>query len=197
MSLRLTRAQRAAFFSRDKSVAWPTLAGEGKAPVQAGYVHRLSSRLSIEITKVSHKRGKWSAEYKLHDDREEPLYLVPMQSSLERTARAPKDEHGQPIIGAPEEEIGYTRDPRRRRADYLCSVPPDVQSVIDMRARLDMAVGDAERAEEATKRQLRSLTSALKENAVLMARQGLDTTPMLAEIQRVMELYAEQTKDAA
>lgn len=141
MSLKLTREQRRRFFSRDKRDPWPELGGEGVPPVQVGYVHTLSTRLSFQVTKVNRRRGRWSLEYRIIDDREEAFYLIPAARSL------PIDERGNVTPMAPEEEIGYTRDPRRARADYMRSVPPNLQNVYSMQAKLTRAEMPASEAE--------------------------------------------------
>lgn len=192
MKLSLTRVQRAAFFSRDKTVAWPTLAGEGVPPVKVGYVHRLSSRLSFEVTKVSFKNGKWSLEYKIHDDREECFYLLPTARSV------PIDERGNVTPMAPEEEIGYSRNPKSPRADYLRSVPPNVQNVIDMQARLASAERRREDdPEREAKEDLRRVNAEVKELIKRAVKMGIDPSSIIAPIAREVQEQHRQLSEAA
>lgn len=176
--LNLTSKQRAAFFSRDKSVAWPTLAGLGIPPVQVGYVHRLSSRLSFEITKVSFKNGRWSLDYKITDDREERYYLMPGAVSFQT------DEKGH-LLGdmPPEEEIGYTQNPKKVRADTAPSVPPNVQNVLVMRAKLHDAEHDAEhRSDRVAEQRGKQLTNQLRRLQLDAAKCGVDIAPRLVQM---------------
>lgn len=186
--LHLTREQREAFFSRDRSVPWPKLAGDGPPPIERGYVHRLSSRLSIEVTKVSRtKRGGWEAEYRIYDDREERFYLLPTARTL------PVDERGNVTPMAPEEEIGYTRNPRKGRADQVPSVPPDLQNVYSMQAKLRQAerpISDSE-----WRSQSRSVREQLHQAMNQLGSAG--QTALLARIKRDIEEAIENEREAA
>lgn len=187
--LKLSKAQRAAFFARQ----WPKLAGDGPPPVEVGYLHRLSSRLSFEVVKVNRtKRGGWQLDYRVTDDREENFYLVPMQSSLERMARAPRDEDRLPVLGAPEEDIGYTRDPRRSRMDPLKAVPPNIQNVIAMRAKLESAQRPASRTE--LNAQARSFRERL--HSVLDGLNPTGQAALLARLERELAEAQEQQRAA-
>lgn len=185
--MKLTREQRRRFFARD----WPVLAGKGKPPCEVGHVQHLSPRLWFEVTKVRLIPGGWRLIYKVYDDREEPFYLMPSSTSF------PTNERGQMLESLPaEEEIGYTRNPKRRTIDPLRAVPPDVQNVIRMRARLE----DAQRAEtheDRTKRDLRSLTAQIRETAIRMARNGVDPGPWLTDLQRQVNEQRGEVDEAA
>lgn len=186
-ALRLTRDQRRRFFSRDKNVGHPVLAGEGKVPVAAGYVHQLSPRLSFEIIRVHLKRGRWRLEYVIHDDRENPFYLLPTGRSV------PLDEKGNVTPMPPEEEIGYSRNPLAPRADRARSVPPDVQNVIDMQAKLHQA--ERPKSTSELRSQERSVRAELHR-----AMDGLSPaaqTALLAEIKRQIADAIDQEAQAA
>lgn len=185
--LRLTRAQRRGLFSRDKSVPWPVLAGEGVPPVAVGYTHTLSSRLRIEVTKVNRRRNRWTLEYLVHDDRETGFYLLPAARSL------PVDEKGNVTPMPPEEEIGYSKNPKAPRADRARTVPTSVQNVIDMQGRLHQAERPASQAERNA--QARSVREKLHQ-----ALDGLTPsaqTALLARIERDIAEAQEQDAEAA
>lgn len=187
-TLKLTQAQRAGFFTRDKSVPWPVLAGEGVPPVKAGYVHKLSSRMSIEIIRVHIKRGRWRLEYKLHDDRDPKFYLMPGGVTLET------DEKGNLTdTMPPEEEIGYTQNPKRRRLDPLPTVPPDVQNVITMRAKLEGAQRSSSQSERNS--QARSVREKLHRTLDGLSPEG--QVALLAGIERQMQEAIAQEREAA
>ena len=185
--LKLTSAQRRAFFSRDRKVARPTLAGEGKCPVEVGYVHRLSSRVSFEVTKVSHKHGKWSIEYHVTDDREEWCFLLPTARTLAT------DRAGKLLPMAPEEEIGYTRNPKLRHADEVRSVPPDVQNVIDMQAKLTRAQRPVTSSEKLS--QMRSFKERLRETMDSLTPTA--QTALLASLERTLTQAQDGLDEAA
>lgn len=124
MSLKLDRETRKAFFRNE----WPRVSGEGESPVPVGYIHELSSRLSLEVLDVrTTASGGWSLEYKLIDNREEP-HLQPAGR------RIPVNESGelQPITE--NEEHGYGGNPRSA-IDAGRRVPPDYQQKISDQAR--------------------------------------------------------------
>lgn len=186
-ALRLTRDQRSRFFSRDKNVARPVLAGEGKVPVPVGYVHQLSPRLSFEVVRVHLKRGKWRLEYVIHDDRENPFYLLPTGRSV------PLDEKGNVTPMPAEEEIGYSRNPLAPRADRARSVPPDVQNVIDMQAKLHRAERPQSTSE--LRSQERSIRARLHEAMKDLSPSA--QAALLAGIERQIAEAADQKVEAA
>lgn len=70
--LTLTREQRNQLFAGH----CPRIAGEGRCPVQKGYVYRLSSRLEFEVEQVWRTRkGGWSLAYIVRDRRDDPRFL--------------------------------------------------------------------------------------------------------------------------
>jgi hypothetical protein len=171
--LRLTRQQRAAFFAGN----WPRLAGKGAAPVKAGYTCQLSTRLSFEVIRVHHKRGRWRLEYQVTDDRDQRYWLLPGNVSL-RT-----DERGALMPAPPEEDVGYTRNPKRARLDPLPAVPPDVHNVLRMRAKLsDIKYNEANRSRALAQQQSRQLARKLRRLQANAAKHGVDIAPTLARM---------------
>lgn len=187
--MKLTRKQRAQFFARD----WPLLAGKGKPPCEPGYVHHLSTRLWFTVTNVRLTRGGWRLVYKVYDDREEPFHLMPTAASF------PTNERGQMVDDLPpEEEIGYTRNPKRRTIDPLRSVPPNVQNVIRMRARLQHAQRyQSEKAEQAARDDVRRFAARVRDVTVRAARMGVDTVPIIARLERELREAEGELEDAA
>ena len=190
MKLKLTRAQRAGFFGSDR---WPVLAGKGKAPVSVGYVHKLSTRLSFEVVRVQHpKPGEWKLEYHVTDDREQRFYLLPTARTLQT------DEAGKFVPMPPEEEIGYTRNPRRVRGDWLRTVPPNLHNVMTMKSRLQSAeYNQRERATELAKQDARTLTAMIKGAVTDAVKMGADPQPMLRDLYKTLEAHQEPDSRAA
>lgn len=176
--LKLTAGQRRAFFAGE----WPVLAGDGLAPVSAGYVHRLSSRLSLTVERVHIRKGRWRLEYSVLDDRDERFYLVPMMTSLERMAKAPLGDDGLPEMGPPEEDLGYTRDPRRVRADEGPALRPDLQTVIEMRSRLTTGQRNVGSADQRRQRE-RAARERLRETL-----DGLDPVAQIALLAQIEQM---------
>lgn len=178
--IRLTAKERHAFFARD----WPLLAAEGKPPELTQRHYRLSPRLAFTITRIHRTRKGYRLEYDVVDDREERFFLLPAAMSV-----PPTDERGEFIDGAlpPEEEIGYTQNPKRRRCDELPTVRPNVQSVLSMRARLTQAER-TDHGEELAKRQARSINENVRDVLLQRARLGLPAdSPALADLHRALE----------
>lgn len=184
--IKLSGKERAAFFAGD----WPSLGGEGKPPaIPKDLQTRLSSRLSfVTVTVHRLRRGRekgwdWELQYRVIDDREERFHLTPAAAFFET------DETGNLLDMPPEEEIGYTRNPKKKTIDELPSVPPDVQKVIDTRARLERV--QTERSEDPEGQAVADLQNVNRELRELVKRatkMGMDPlvaiAPVAAEIRR-------------
>lgn len=193
--IKLTADERRAFFRRD----WPRLGGEGKPPaIPRGMRVELSSRLSFEVQTLHRvRKGRaWEIEYKVIDDREERFYLMPSAANFEK-----RDETGKQIEVdiedlPPEEEIGYTRNPKRRTVDEQPCVPPNIQKVIDARSRLAQAER-LEKEEQTHRENAQVAGRRLKDVCTRMVRLGIDPTPMLADFQRQIEQAEQEMQEAA
>lgn len=112
----------------------PHIGGEGVAPILAGHVWRLSKYVTVTVTRVDHKKGKWSARYTVVDRRD-------LRASADRYLRGvtPGDPGGEEptdadAIKRAAEESAYTT--RSDRAiDPLPVVPADYQAELSKRAR--------------------------------------------------------------
>lgn len=176
--IKLSADERAAFFARD----WPELAGSGKPPQLTERHYALSSRLSFTVRLIHRTRKGWRLEYDVIDDREERFMLLPSATSF------PTDERGQPLEGLPpEEEIGYTRNPKRRTIDELPAVRPDVQNVIGMRSRLsDTQRRRLDDAEVEAERDLQRFQAELRELTKRAAKMGVDPLHAMAPVARAI-----------
>lgn len=187
--IKLSAGERRAFFQRD----WPELAGKGESPDLVQTRYALSSRLSFTVDKIHRHRKGWRLEYSVVDDREERFYLLPAGVKLDVS------EDGIPQL-LPEEEIGYTRNPKRRHVDELPTVTPDVQKVLDMRSRLQAAQRideDQEMAERRNRQQARSINRALTQYAVWAARNGVSVAPLFAQIEKLLSELDDDYEAAA
>lgn len=186
--LKLTRDQRSRLFRGE----FPKLAGEGICPYKPGDTYRASARVSIEILSVRRpKVGGWSLEYVVYDQRpDQDRYLAPLSGPSEKQ-RETKNQQG----WTKNDELGYTGNPR---AGGDRAVPAEYQNVLDMEAHKRFAEHrQRERGDEENRRNFRALTAALKETAVTMQRAGVDPTPLLADMQRVLEAHKRELGKAA
>ena len=187
----LSARERMAFFARD----WPELAGSGKPPPDLeGVSYALSSRLSFIVDKVHRTKKGWRLDYSVLDDREDRYFLLPSAANLEVDG-----ETGQIAHLPAEEEIGYTKNPTRRRADPLPAVAPNVQKVFDMRSRLQAAQAvdeDVERAELRNRQQVRAINRALTEYVVWAARNGVSAAPVFAQMDKLIRGLEEEQEAA-
>ncbi len=182
--IKLSADERAAFFARD----WPELAGSGKPPQLTERHYALSSRLSFTVRLIHRTRKGWRLEYDVTDDREERFHLLPTATSF------PTDERGQPLEGLPpEEEIGYTRNPKRTTIDPLCAVPPNVQNVLSMRAKLsDTQRRRDDDPEAEAERDLQRVQAEVRALAKRATRLGIDPLIALAPVARAIEQSHEE-----
>lgn len=189
--IKLSAKERMAFFAKD----WPELAGSGPAPPLEGASYALSTRLSFTVDKVHRTKKGWRLEYSVIDDREERYFLLPTAQNL-----GIDEETGQIAHLPAEEEIGYTKNPARRRADPLMAVPPNVQKVFEMRSRLQEAQAvdeDIERAELRNRQQVRAINRALTEYVVWAARNGVSAAPVFAQMEKMIRGLDESREEAA
>lgn len=169
--LRLTREQRAAFFDG----AWPRLKGEGTFPGEEGQVVRLSSRLAFRIEEVrTPASGGWSLSYTVLDQRpDRDRYLGP----------APVVSEGEALTKRwhPDEELGYTGNPKTALADAGTCVDPDYLELLTKdSARRWALYRHREKLMEAVGQQQRALANHLKRLLMDAAKTGVDITPILA-----------------
>lgn len=112
----------------------PHVGGKGVAPIAAGHSWRLSAYVDVEVTRIDHKRGAWSARYVVHDRRD-------LRKSADRYLRRvtpgnPDHEEATDAdaIKCAAEESAYTTR-TDRAVDPLPVVPADYQAEISKRAR--------------------------------------------------------------
>jgi hypothetical protein len=158
-----------------------------------GHVEVLSPHVRIEVTGIRRTRkGEWSLQYTLWDQRRDRTrYLVPAGFHS-----VPITEDGKPAPMTPEEELGYTTNPARALEPGVPSVSLADQNVLNMQARNRFAEHrERERAEEMARRDLRVLTSTVKQTAITMARNGSDPSVLLADLQRVLQVHQRSELD--
>jgi hypothetical protein len=187
--VKLTGKQRDAFFAGE----WPVLAGEGKPPLSRGDTHALSSRLSFEVLRVHLKRGRWRLEYRVIDDRDVRYWLLPAAASF-----LTDDDSGELSDLLPaEEEIGYTRSSRRRRADHLPTVAPRLQNVYSLRGRLNNAEHKRTTDPMAeARRDVARVAGEMRELAKRAVKMGADPMQSLGPIAREVRAQHEQLSRA-
>lgn len=186
----LTAEQRKEFFAG----RWPELAGLGKPPEIVRHRYELSDRLAFSVSIPRRTRKGWRLEVTIHDDRDERYYLLRTGSGLA------VDERGRPLDEMPpEEDIGYTRNPKRKGViDPEPGVRPDIQNVLVMRAKLQDATYDSEeRQGDQVERDLRRLNDQLRDLARRAVKLGVDPTITLAPIARQIDAQHEGLDDAA
>lgn len=175
--VKLSARERSAFFAGN----WPELADQGKPPELTERHYALSSRLSFTVRGIHRTKKGYRLEYDVVDDREERFHLLPASASF------PTDERGQPLADMPpEEEIGYTRNPKRRVVDDLPTVRPDTQKVLAMRSRLSRAQTDS-RQEEMFERQCKNFANAIRGMGREAAKSGVDAGTLLAPLLKEYE----------
>jgi len=180
--IKLTQNERQAFFDGD----WPELADQGKPPELTQHHYALSSRLSFTVRTIHRTKKGYRLEYDVIDDREERFLLMPAAATI------PIDDDGQMLEGLPpEEEIGYTRNPKRRVVDELPTVRPDTQKVLAMRARLSRSQ-TTDRQEEMFERQCKSFANSIRGMGREAARAGIDAGTLLAPLLREYEQAIEE-----
>lgn len=186
MSLVLTREQRAGFFQRE----YPKISGEGKCPVEVGYVHVLSKRVSFEVTQIRrNKRNEWSLAYTVYDQRgDQELYLLPTGHHV------PVDEHGRPLPMTRAEERGYTTNPKTPFAEDA-AVPFEVQTVLTMQGRARTA--DLEDPHSVAERQGKQLVRRLRRLQGEAVKLGVDITPRLVAMMREAEAELAEKRNKA
>lgn len=187
--LRLTPEQRKAFFAG----RWPELVGTGKPPELTKLRYELSDRLALTV-RVHRSRKGWRLEPTIHDDRDERYFLLASSTGLA------VDERGRPLEAVPpEEDIGYTRNPKREAiVDASPAVRPDVQNVLDMRARLHDSEYDREqRAEREAERDLQRVQAEVRELAKRAVRMGVDPMVAMAPIAKAIERAQRELSEEA
>lgn len=166
---------------------------------QVGDWLRAASNLRIQVAGMRWRRDQYRTSFHIQDFRARmPRRVPPMFEAPELDAQGYPIEHDKEAIAAATEDGNYTPAVELAVSDIGDAVPPEYDNVIEMGKRERAAeLQRREHAEATRKRELRALTSAMKETAVMLSRQGLDTTPLMADLQRVLAEHQEQVRSAA
>lgn len=186
----LTAEQRKEFFAG----RWPELAGLGKPPEIVRHRYELSDRLAFTVSIPRRTRKGWRLEVTIHDDREERYFLLRTGSGLAL------DERGRPLDEMPpEEDIGYTRNPKREGViDPEPGVRPDIQNVLVMRAKLqDHGYDRDHRAEQEAERHLQRAQAEVRELVKRAVHLGVDPALALARVVKAVEESHDELEDRA
>lgn len=149
----------------------------------------------ITITGKRRKRkGGWEITFDVWDGRDRDFFVrrtLPASGPNHLDRKLTKNE-----IELARFESSYTTNPRQA-LERVSAPLGDKERRIAMQVRVREAErAKAGRREELTKRDLRSVTSQIREVALGLARSGVDPEPMLVDIQRIVNHNRDQAKAA-
>jgi len=177
------RAKQEILAGERPAIKWP---GDKDCPVVVGQVVALGTRVQITITGIRrNRRGEHVADYRLRDDRPVLMRRTP------KMFEAPEvDGLGFPIeptkeaINAATIDGNYTQDPSRAVSDG--GEVPDVEyrTALGLKSRMGAAQAK-EKAEERAREDARRFAAQIRDILIMHARSGVDSTPFLADLQRL------------
>jgi hypothetical protein len=193
--MKLTREQR---FLLMRGTC-PRLAFPADKPldVEKGSVVKLSKQVEIVITGITRtKKGEKTLEYVLRDLRPNLLRRTPQvhqpETDSEGYVRPPQDAD----IEAARLDSSYTHSPHGAISDAGEAVPEVDQAKLTIAARSRWAQ-KTDRAEERAREDAKRLAAQIRDILVTQARSGVDSTPFLADLQRLAREQMDEEAEAA
>lgn len=179
--------------------AHPRLAFPAKdpAPVEPGFVRRLSPQLEVEVLSVKRSKNaeQWELEYVIHDHRATLLRRVPPVTVPPSDKEGPVPPPSRGDVETARLDSSYTHTTHGAVPDAGDAVPDVDHNLIVMAARTKWA--NRPRTEDDTRADVRRVAARLKSTMIALHRAGGDPTERLARIERELgEMEAESRRAA-
>lgn len=157
--------------------------------LKQGQIVKLSKQVEIEITGLNRtKKGELQVDYLLRDQRPTLLRRTPQVHTPESDSEGYVPIDNPADIEAARLDSSYTHSPVGAIEDAGEAVPEVDQKLLSLQARSKWAERKAtDKAEQQAREDARRLAAQIRDILLTQARSGVDSSPFLAELQRIAE----------
>ncbi|MBA2712899.1 MAG: hypothetical protein H0U55_04995 [Rubrobacteraceae bacterium] len=175
--------------------------------VELPYIHRVTPLLSIEITRATKKINNetkewhWHLRYTRHDQGRDAVRMLrqsPHAMDFEAIRESGVMRVDAQTVAEAAEESGYTSSAKGAITDAGEAISREYQKVLVVRAKeVHLMADETDKAEELARRQARAITESARNMLIEAAREDVNISEKVAQIQRAIQEGNDEIAKAA